>query len=132
MKGGYRKGAGRKQGFAAKNAEEARRLLSDMVMREIIPIGEALVIKAKNGEVAAIRELFDRAWGKSRQSHEVTTKEDPSPIDNVRHVRLTQLIEETNQEITKAAPNLNPDMQLALLAKKVEEKMRYEKYNLMS
>ena len=65
MKGGYRKGAGRKQGFAAKNAEEARSVLSEMVMREIIPIGEALLIKARKGDIPAIRELFDRAFGKA-------------------------------------------------------------------
>ena len=42
MRGGYRQGAGRKQGFAAKNAEEVRRILSEMVMNEIEPIGNAL------------------------------------------------------------------------------------------
>jgi len=31
MRGGYRQGAGRKQGFSAKSAEEARRILSEMV-----------------------------------------------------------------------------------------------------
>jgi hypothetical protein len=46
MRGGKRQGAGRKQGFAAKNAEEARRILSDMVLQEIAPIGKALITKA--------------------------------------------------------------------------------------
>ena len=40
MRGGYRQGAGRKQGFAAKNAEEAHQILSEMVMSEIKPIGK--------------------------------------------------------------------------------------------
>ena len=35
MLGGYRAGAGRKQGFAAKKAEEARKLLSERVAHEI-------------------------------------------------------------------------------------------------
>jgi hypothetical protein len=65
MRGGYRKNAGRKQGASAKKAEEARRVLSELVMRNIIPIGKALVAKAKNGDVVATRELFDRAFGKS-------------------------------------------------------------------
>ncbi len=65
MRGGYRQNAGRKQGFSAKNAEEARRVLSAMVMREIEPIGKALIAKAKKGDVTAIRELFDRAFGKA-------------------------------------------------------------------
>lgn len=68
MRGGYRQNAGRKQGVSSKNAEEARRVLSEMVMREIQPIGEALIAKAKNGEVSAIRELFDRSFGKAPQS----------------------------------------------------------------
>lgn len=75
MSGGYREGAGRKQGFAAKNAEEARRVLSEMVMREIEPIGEALISKAKNGEVIAIRELFDRAFGKAPQTAKIDLAE---------------------------------------------------------
>ena len=74
MRGGRRQGAGRKPGFAAKNAEEARRILSEMVMREIEPIGKVLIAKAKKGDIVAARELFDRAFGKAPQ----TTKIDPS------------------------------------------------------
>ncbi len=73
MRGGYRIGAGRKQGFAAKNAEDARRLLSERVAQEIGPISDALVSKAKTGDIHAIKELFDRAWGKSPQSMSITT-----------------------------------------------------------
>lgn len=68
MRGGYRLGSGRKKGFPAKSAEEARRILSEMVMREIKPIGEALIARAKKGEVIAVRELFDRAFGKAPQT----------------------------------------------------------------
>lgn len=64
QRGGKREGAGRKKGFAALQAEEARRILADMVMKEIVPIGVALIAKAKKGDVFAIRELFDRAFGK--------------------------------------------------------------------
>lgn len=71
MRGGYRAGAGRKQGFAAKNAEESRRVLSEMVMHDIVPIGEALIAKAKDGDIAAARELFDRAFGKSQQNAKI-------------------------------------------------------------
>jgi hypothetical protein len=71
MRGGYRKNAGRKIGFPAKNAEEARRLLSEMVAREIIPIGEILIAKAKKGDISAIKELFDRAWGKAPQAMDI-------------------------------------------------------------
>ncbi len=68
MRGGHREGAGRKQGFSGKNAEEARRMLSERVAQEIGPIGDALILKAKNGDIPAIKELFDRAWGRSPQS----------------------------------------------------------------
>jgi hypothetical protein len=82
MRGGYRQGAGRKQGFSAKNAEEIRRILSEMVMAEIKPIGKALIAKAKKGDVIAVRELFDRAFGKAPQNAKIdfTNESLPTPI----------------------------------------------------
>jgi hypothetical protein len=68
MRGGRRTGAGRKKGFAAKNAEEARRILSEMVASEVVPIAQALIARAKEGHIPATRELFDRAWGKAPQA----------------------------------------------------------------
>ena len=82
MRGGYRKGAGRKQGFAAKNAEEARRVLSELVMRDIESIGKALITKAKKGDVVAVRELFDRAFGKAPQNAKID-------IENTQPVLLS-------------------------------------------
>lgn len=76
MKGGYRQGAGRKQGFAAKNAEEVRKVLSEMVMHDIEPIGRALITKAKKGDVIAVRELFDRAFGKAPQTEKIDLSHD--------------------------------------------------------
>jgi|SRR3989344_935232 len=82
MRGGYRAGAGRKKDFAAKNAEEVRRILSEMVMQEIVPIGKALITKAKKGDVIATRELFDRAFGKAAQNVKIDPSERglPAPI----------------------------------------------------
>ncbi|HUO50263.1 MAG TPA: hypothetical protein VMU25_01720 [Candidatus Paceibacterota bacterium] len=74
MKGGKRAGAGRKKGYAAVRAEEARRQLAEMVSSEIGPIGKALIAKAKSGDTAAARELFDRAWGRASQSVDVTSQ----------------------------------------------------------
>ena len=71
MRGGYRVGAGRKKGFAARSSEEARRIFSEMLMQEIRPIARALIVKAKSGDVAAARELFDRSWGKAAQATEI-------------------------------------------------------------
>lgn len=81
--GGKRIGAGRKKGFSAKTAEEARKVLAEMVVQEIGPIGEALIARAKNGEVAAIKELFDRAFGKALQT---------ARIDSSVHIEPTPLI----------------------------------------
>lgn len=94
MRGGYRKGAGRKQGFAAKNAEEVRKILADMVMSEIRPIGEALIARAKKGEVPAIRELFDRAFGKAPQTEKIDSSERPMPIPLLSSLSLLSKSEE--------------------------------------
>lgn len=45
-------------------AEEARNYLVARVEAEISSIADALILKAKEGDVRAIRELFDRAWGR--------------------------------------------------------------------
>ena len=94
MRGGYRQGAGRKQGFAAKSSEEARRLLSEMVIREIGPIGESLIASAKSGDIGAARELFDRAWGKSRQVSQLDLDiREPVPIlDNLQMEKIAERV----------------------------------------
>jgi hypothetical protein len=76
MRGGYRQNAGRKQGFSSKSAEEARRLLSERVMQEIGPIGDALISQAKIGNIAAIKELFDRSWGRAPQAMHMTIEKE--------------------------------------------------------
>lgn len=90
MRGGYRQNAGRKQGQSAKNAEEARRVLSEMVMRELEPIGRALIEKAKKGDVVAIRELFDRAFGKSPQNMMVDPRDGTTPTPILSLIDLTR------------------------------------------
>ncbi len=65
MRGGKRQGAGRKQGFAAKSAEEARRVFAEMVSKEITPIAKALIKQAKKGDIRAAQLLFERAWGRA-------------------------------------------------------------------
>ena len=85
MRGGYRAGAGRKQGFAAKNAEEARRILSERVAQEIGPISDVLVSKAKKGDIQAIKELFDRAWGRSAQSTRIENGGQPLIIEVIKY-----------------------------------------------
>lgn len=81
MHGGRRQGAGRKKGFAAKSAEEARKYLSERVAAEIGPIADVLLNSAKTGNTRAIKELFDRAWGRAPQAIQVDTGDKlPVPI----------------------------------------------------
>ncbi len=63
-RGGKRPGAGRKKGYAAKTAEETRKVIAELVSKDITPITKALIKKAKQGDVRASSLLFDRAFGK--------------------------------------------------------------------
>lgn len=85
-RGGTRTGAGRKKGFAAKSAEEARQILAEMVMKEIRPIGLALIKKAKQGDISATKELFDRAFGKPFQTPTISPK--TQLVANMREAML--------------------------------------------
>lgn len=74
QRGGKRPGAGRKKGFAAVEAEKQRQLLVERLAPHVEEIVAALAEKAKSGDVAAAKELFDRAWGKATQTVEVEDK----------------------------------------------------------
>jgi hypothetical protein len=70
-KGGVRLGAGRPKGSKDPNTlvrEKTLYALREMVMKEIGPVTRALIAKAKEGDVPAIKELFDRAFGKAPQA----------------------------------------------------------------
>jgi len=67
MHGGIRTGAGRKSGFSAKRAEEARKYISQRVSEEIEALTDVLIQKAKDGDMRAMNMLFNRAWGRPRQ-----------------------------------------------------------------
>ena len=64
MRGGKRKGAGRKKGFSAIQAEKGRELLSDKLAASIGPIVDRLIKQAKNGDIRAAQILMERAWGR--------------------------------------------------------------------
>lgn len=61
------KKGGRPKGFAAKNAEEGKKLLIAMYLENIKPINEALLNKAREGDMQAIKELHDRVYGRPPQ-----------------------------------------------------------------
>ena len=69
--GGKREGAGRKIGSKATHtlqAEQARAILIQAYLDNIQPINEALIKKAKDGDIQAIREIHDRVYGKAPQA----------------------------------------------------------------
>lgn len=70
-KGGRPKGA---VSAATKEKLTAQETFRKMVEAEIMPIARALIEKAYDGDVPAIRELLDRAWGRASQSVELTGK----------------------------------------------------------
>lgn len=76
-----RKG-GRKKGEATILREKAKDYLARRVEEEIEPIADKLIEKAQTGDVPAIKELFDRAWGKSKESMDVTSGGNVIPIYN--------------------------------------------------
>ncbi len=96
MRGGYRQNAGRKKGFSALEAEKARELISRKLSENLEPILEKLILEAKNGNIRATKELFDRAWGRVPQSgdyEDETAKHEPL---------LIQWAENIPEEVSKS------------------------------
>ena len=65
--GGFRPGAGRKPGFDAKVAEEYKAVLFKKLSENRTEIAEALLKKATSGDMAAIKEIHERLFGKAPQ-----------------------------------------------------------------
>lgn len=79
-----RKG-GRPRGDASIEAEKARAYIALRIGEYMPIIFDALVAKAKTGDVQAIKELFDRGFGKAHQAVDLTTKGEK--IDNSDEVK---------------------------------------------
>lgn len=69
------KKGGRKPGLASVLAEKGRAMIAEHLSKHLPDILESLTNKALTGDVPATKELFDRAWGKSRESVELTGKD---------------------------------------------------------
>lgn len=72
--GGIRPGQGRKKAQRTIGTEQFREYLVAEVMRERVPLIKVLMDSGKAGNINAIKELFDRAFGKSKESVDVTSK----------------------------------------------------------
>ncbi len=57
-----------------RTALEARAWFVQQVHANIEPIFKALLLKAAEGDVAAIKEILDRGWGRAIQQVDVTSK----------------------------------------------------------
>jgi hypothetical protein len=79
------KKGGRKKGNASIEAEKARAYIALRIGEYMPIIFDALILKAKAGDVMAIRELFDRGFGKPAQSVDMTSKGEK--IDNSEEVK---------------------------------------------
>lgn len=72
--GGKRPRSGRKKGSVASHtlaAQEIRVCLIEEVLKAKRPIVKALVNKAKEGDVAALREILDRTLGKVKDQFDI-------------------------------------------------------------
>jgi hypothetical protein len=72
--GGARPGAGRPKASRTIAAEMFKDYVAKRIVEEQGDIVDALLEKAKKGDTQAAKELFDRAFGKSKESVDVTTK----------------------------------------------------------
>lgn len=72
--GGKRPGAGRKKGAASLAAEKYREFLVAEVAKKKGPLVKALIEKGLTGDIPALKEIHDRALGKSKESLDITTK----------------------------------------------------------
>jgi len=66
--------------YAKQSAELRAALYKAVTPKDIEEIAEKLVLKAKRADVPAVKELFDRLWGKAPQDVNLGGQED-NPIE---------------------------------------------------
>lgn len=95
-KGGYRPGSGRKKGAATIEREKMKDYIAQRIVENAEPIVAVLIKKAIEGEIPAIKELFDRGFGKPTQAVEMSGKDGKDlfePSDKIKELadKLNQL-----------------------------------------
>lgn len=75
-------------------AEEGKKALIQAYMENITPINNALIKKARMGDVTAIKELHDRVHGKSLQSVELSGKNGVPLFDEITKTKSKKAISE--------------------------------------
>ena len=87
-----RKG-GRKKGVATIEREKAKDYIAERIGEYMPAIFNAMITKALNGDIIAIKELFDRGFGRAMQSVEMTGKDGKDLIPQLSP-RVAKLIDE--------------------------------------
>ncbi len=88
MKGGRPKGS---KSSTTLQVEAAKAELIRMYIEHIKPINEALLRKAEEGDIQAIKELHDRVYGKALQPTDLNVKGElkitfDKPLENAPHL----------------------------------------------
>ncbi len=79
-KGGKREGSGRKKGVATIEREKAKDYIAQRIGEYMPVIFAAMIEKALTGDIQAIKELFDRGFGKAHESVDITSGGNVIPI----------------------------------------------------
>lgn len=66
--------------FARQVSQLRAALLDAVTPEDIAQVVQMLVAKAKDGDMAAVKELLDRALGKARQPLQLHDEEDDQPV----------------------------------------------------
>lgn len=102
-RGGKQPGAGRPKGAVAKSTAEAMAAKAYMIERittELDPILTALINNALTGDMAAIKECLDRAFGKAKETVEHGGNINFEFLKNASTEELRQIIARTGKEIS--------------------------------
>lgn len=94
-RGGARPGAGRKPGHIAKSTQialESKALLIEQLTKQIVPVTNALIAKALEGDVSAIKEIYDRSYGKSVNPIELSATVEIRDLTKEEKLKLLNLI----------------------------------------
>ena len=116
--GGKRKNSGRPKGGLASHTLEAQTLRQYMIQEVIAnkkELVEALIEKAKSGEVSALKEVFDRSLGKVKDSMEISTPTESPLAGILREIRSRNkgiIAERLEQQTEQPQPEIDVDVDL--------------------
>jgi len=86
---GNKLGGNKKQNHTIQ-AAALKQYLIEQVIKESEPIVQALIAKGKQGDVQALREIFDRILGRSKENLDLTSGGKPVGVIGIEYVRPNQ------------------------------------------